>query len=106
MYPIADSPYARDVAAWVAGGDQTAFTDALAAHEKGSWGGGHTGYVDESLATFDHQEHWIARCLAREGTTSSPCRRGRSPVCLHPTPRWAGCWRSSRPTRVWIRGSC
>lgn len=67
MFPIADSPYARDVAAWVAGGDQTAFTDALAAHEKGSWGGGHTGYIDESLATFDHQEYWIARCLARQG---------------------------------------
>lgn len=67
MLPIADSPYARDVAAWVAGGDQTAFTDALAVHEKDSWAGGHTGYVDESLATFDHQEYWIARCLARQG---------------------------------------
>lgn len=67
MFPIADSLYARDVALWVAGGDQTAFTDALAAHEKALWAGGHTGYIDESLATFDHQEHWIARCLARQG---------------------------------------
>lgn len=67
MLPIADSPYAQDVAAWVAGGDPTAFTDALAAYEKGSWTGGHTGYIDESLATFDHQEYWIARCLARQG---------------------------------------
>lgn len=67
MLPIAHSPCARDVAAWVAGGDQDAFTDALAEHEKESWMGGHTGYVDESLATFDHQEHWIARCLARQG---------------------------------------
>ncbi|WP_157849040.1 hypothetical protein [Mycolicibacterium setense] len=45
MLPIAHSPYAYDVALWVAGGDQTAFTDALAAYEKGSWAGGHTGYV-------------------------------------------------------------
>lgn len=67
MLPIADSPYAHDVALWVAGGDQTAFIDALAAHETASWTGGCTGYVDESLATFDHQEHWIARCLARQG---------------------------------------
>ncbi|WP_458317928.1 hypothetical protein [Mycolicibacterium brisbanense] len=67
MLQIADSPYARDVAAWVAGGDQTAFTDALAAYEKGSWGGDRTGYVDESLATFNYQEYWIARCLARQG---------------------------------------
>lgn len=55
MLPIAHSPYAYDVALWVAGGDQTAFTDALAAYEKGPWAGGHTGYVDESLATFDDQ---------------------------------------------------
>lgn len=67
MLPIAHSPCARDVAAWVAGADQTAFTAALAAHENVTWGGGHTGYVDESLARFDHQEHWIARCLARQG---------------------------------------
>lgn len=67
MLPIADSPYAHDVALWVAGGDQTAFTDALAAHETASWTGGCTGYVDKSLATFDHQEHWIARCLACQG---------------------------------------
>ncbi|BBX38058.1 hypothetical protein MMAG44476_34419 [Mycolicibacterium mageritense DSM 44476 = CIP 104973] len=67
MLRIAQSPRARDVAAWVAGGDQDALTDALAVHEKDSWTGGHTGYVDESLATFDHQEHWIARCLARQG---------------------------------------
>lgn len=67
MFPIVDSPCARDVAAWAAGGDQTAFTAALAAHEKGSWAGGPTGYVDESLATFDHQEYWIARHLARQG---------------------------------------
>ncbi|MGV0740637.1 hypothetical protein ABQF35_30255 [Mycobacterium syngnathidarum] len=67
MLPIADSPYAQDVALWVAGGDRTAFTEALAAHEKGSWGGDRTGYVDESLATFDYQEYWIARCLARQG---------------------------------------
>ncbi|WP_441962718.1 hypothetical protein [Mycolicibacterium houstonense] len=67
MLPIADSPYVRDVAAWVAGGDQTAFTGALAAYEKGSWTGGSTGCVDESLATFDHQEYWIARRLALQG---------------------------------------
>ncbi|TXH28733.1 MAG: hypothetical protein E6R06_00255 [Mycobacterium sp.] len=66
MLQIADSPCASDVAAWVAGGDQAAFTDALAEHEMGSWAGGHTGGIDESLATFDHQEHWIARCLARQ----------------------------------------
>lgn len=67
MLPIADSPCARDVAAWVAGGDQAALTAALSAHENGSWAGGHTGYVDESLAMFDRQERWIARCLARQG---------------------------------------
>lgn len=67
MLPIADSQYASDVALWVAGGDQTDFASGLAAHENASWTGGHTGYVDESLATFDHQEHWIARCLARQG---------------------------------------
>jgi hypothetical protein len=67
MLPIAHSPYARDVAAWVAGGDQTAFTAALAAHEDSSWTSGHTGSVDESLATFDWQEWWIARSLARQG---------------------------------------
>lgn len=67
MLPIARSPYARDVASWVAGGDQTAFTSALASHENSSWTGGCTGGVDESLATFDHQERWIARCLALQG---------------------------------------
>lgn len=35
MLPIADSPYARDVALWVAGGDQTAFTEALAVQDPG-----------------------------------------------------------------------
>lgn len=39
----------------------------LAAHEKDLWTGGPTGGVDESLATFDYQEWWIARCLARQG---------------------------------------
>ncbi|MDZ7882570.1 MAG: hypothetical protein U5N53_06500 [Mycobacterium sp.] len=67
MVPIAHSPCARDVAAWVAGGDQTAFTLALAAHENASWTGGHTGDVDESLWTFDDREWGIARCLARQG---------------------------------------
>lgn len=67
MLPIARSPYARDVALWVAGGDQTAFTPALAAHENASWTGGYTGGVDQSLATFDHQECWIARRLALQG---------------------------------------
>jgi hypothetical protein len=67
MLPIARSNHAHDVALWVAGGDQTAFTSALAAHEMALWTGGHTGGVDESLATFDHQEWWIARCLARQG---------------------------------------
>lgn len=67
MLPIARSPYARDVALWVAGGDQTAFTSALAAHESASWTGGYTGGVDQSLATFDHQECWIARRLALQG---------------------------------------
>ena len=67
MLPIAHSPCARDVAAWVAGGDQTAFTSALAAHEQAAWMGGHTGDVDESLWTFDEREWWIARCLARQG---------------------------------------
>lgn len=67
MLPIAHSPYARDVALWVAGGDQTAFTSALAVHEQASWMGGHTGDVDESLWTFDDREWWIARCLARQG---------------------------------------
>jgi hypothetical protein len=67
MLPIAHSPCARDVAAWVAGGDQAAFTSALAAYELASWVGGHTGVVGESLATFDDQEYWIARCLARQG---------------------------------------
>ncbi|SHR98182.1 Uncharacterised protein [Mycobacteroides abscessus subsp. abscessus] len=84
MLQIAHSPCARDVAAWVAGGDQTAFTDALAVHEKESWAGGHTGGIDESLATFDHQEYWIARCLARQGHNvialpSRPLARLRSP---------------------------
>jgi hypothetical protein len=67
MLPIARSPYAHDVALWVAGGDQTALTSALAAHENALWTGGHTGGVDESLATFDYQEWWIARHLARQG---------------------------------------
>lgn len=67
MFPIADSPCARDVAAWVAGGDHETFAPALAAHENASWTGGHTGCVDESLATFDHQECWIARRLALQG---------------------------------------
>ena len=52
---------------WVAGGDQQTFASALAAHENASWTGGYTGCVDESLATFDHQEYWIARCLALQG---------------------------------------
>jgi hypothetical protein len=67
MLPIVHRSCARAVAAWVAGGDQTAFTAALAAHEKASWTGGHTGDVDESMATFDDREWWIARCLARQG---------------------------------------
>lgn len=67
MLPIAHSPYARDVAAWVAGGDQSVFSAALAAHENASWTGGYTGAIDESLATFDHQELWIARRLALQG---------------------------------------
>lgn len=67
MLPIADSPYTRDVALWVAGGDQTAFTEALAAHENASWMGGHTGGIDRSLAEFDHHEYWIARRLALQG---------------------------------------
>ena len=67
MLPIACSLCARDVAAWVAGGDPAAFTSALAAHENASWTGGYTGGVDESLATFDHQERWIARRLAIQG---------------------------------------
>lgn len=67
MLPIAHSPHAHDVALWVTGGDQAAFTSALAAHEKASWTGGYTGAVDESLATFDHQECWIARRLALQG---------------------------------------
>lgn len=67
MLPIAHSPHARDVALWVAGGDQTAFTAALAAHENASWTGGCTGAVDESMATFDHHERWIARRLALQG---------------------------------------
>jgi hypothetical protein len=67
MLPIAQSPCAPHVALWVAGGDQTAFTPALAAHEKALWTCGHTGGVDESLATFDDREWWIARCLARQG---------------------------------------
>ncbi|WP_255773543.1 hypothetical protein [Mycobacteroides abscessus] len=67
MFLIADSTCARDVAAWVAGGDQETFVSALAAHENASWTGGYTGCVDESLATFDHQECWIARRLALQG---------------------------------------
>lgn len=67
MLPIASSLHACDVALWVAGGDQSAFTSALAAHEIASWTRGHTGGVDESLATFDEREWWIARCLARQG---------------------------------------
>lgn len=67
MLPIAHSPYARDVAAWVAGGDQKSFKAALAAHEQAAWMGGHTGDVDESMATFDEHEWRIARCLARQG---------------------------------------
>lgn len=67
MLPIAHSPCARDVAAWVAGGDQTAFTSALAVHEQASWLGGHTGDIDESIATFDEREWRIGRCLARQG---------------------------------------
>ncbi|MEB3023084.1 hypothetical protein [[Mycobacterium] crassicus] len=67
MMTIADSSYARDVALWVAGGDETAFTSALAAHELASWTRGHTCGIDESLATFDDQEYWIARRLALQG---------------------------------------
>ncbi|MBS1694023.1 MAG: hypothetical protein JST91_17555 [Actinobacteria bacterium] len=67
MLPIVSTSCAHDVAAWVGGGDQSAFTSALAAHENASWTGGHTGGVDESLAAFDVQEYWIARCLARQG---------------------------------------
>ncbi|MEZ0385303.1 hypothetical protein [Mycobacterium sp. pW045] len=67
MLPIAHSPYARDVALWVAGGDQTSFTSALAAYENASWTGKYTGGVDQSLARFDHQECWIARRLALQG---------------------------------------
>lgn len=67
LLPIARSAYAHDVELWVAGGDQTAFTSALAMHETDSWAGRHTGDVDESLATFDEQEWWIARLLARQG---------------------------------------
>ncbi|MGB3483590.1 MAG: hypothetical protein WBB07_15415 [Mycobacterium sp.] len=67
MLPVAHSPCARDVALWVAGGDQPAFTSALAAHENASWTSGHTGGVDESVATFDDREWWIARRLARQG---------------------------------------
>lgn len=67
MSPIARTSYAHDVALWVAGGDQTAFTSALAAHERSSWTGGHTGVVDESVAAFDRQERWTARRLALQG---------------------------------------
>jgi len=67
MLPIASSPCARDVAAWVAGGDHEAFAAALAAHETASWTGGYTGAIDESLATLDRQELWIARRLALQG---------------------------------------
>lgn len=68
MFQIARSTYARDVAAWVAGGDRTAFTAALSAYENDLWqDGGHTGGLDESLAYFDRQEWWIACCLARQG---------------------------------------
>ncbi|WP_125078998.1 hypothetical protein [Mycobacterium sp. P7213] len=57
----------HDVDLWVAGGDQTAFTTALAMHEADSWAGRPTGDVDESLAAFDEQEWCIARLLARQG---------------------------------------
>lgn len=67
LLPIARSAYAHDVALWVAGGDQTAFTSALAMHETDSWAGRHTGGVDESVATFDRHERWIAQLLARQG---------------------------------------
>ncbi|WNG79983.1 hypothetical protein C6A86_017100 [Mycobacterium sp. ITM-2016-00316] len=67
MSLIAHSPYARDVALWVAGGDQAAFTSALSTHERAAWTCGHTGDVDESMWTFDDREWWIARCLARQG---------------------------------------
>lgn len=67
LLPIARSAYAHDVALWVAGGDQTAFASALAMHESDSWTGRHTGGIDESLATFDRNEWWIARLLARQG---------------------------------------
>ncbi|MCV7084391.1 hypothetical protein [Mycolicibacter hiberniae] len=67
MLPIARSAYAHDVELWVDGGDQTAFTSALAMHETDSWAGRHTGDVDESVATFDEHEWWIARLLARQG---------------------------------------
>lgn len=67
LLPIARSVYAHDVELWVAGGGQTAFTSALAMHEAYSWAGRHTGDVDESVATFDEYEWWIARLLARQG---------------------------------------
>lgn len=68
MLPIAHSPHAHDVALWVAGGDQAAFTSALAAHEYSSRMSGRvTGDVDESLANFDDQEWRIAGHLARQG---------------------------------------
>lgn len=67
LLPLARSAYVHDVDLWVAGGDQTAFTTALAMHEADSWAGRHTGDVDESLAAFDEQEWWIARLLARQG---------------------------------------
>ncbi|MCB9441212.1 MAG: hypothetical protein H6523_13300 [Mycolicibacterium sp.] len=67
MSQIAHGPYAHDVALWVSGGDDANFTSALAAHEYDSWSGGYPGGVDESLATFDLQERWIARRLALQG---------------------------------------
>ncbi|OMC13218.1 hypothetical protein A5735_12715 [Mycolicibacter heraklionensis] len=67
LLPIARSAYAHDVALWASGGDQTAFTSALAMHETDSWKGRHTGGVDESVAAFDEHERWIALHLARQG---------------------------------------